>query len=77
MSKTLRVSDETYSLVMASVGQAQTEKRKKVSADEVIREHFLMGRLRFKKDPKAWEKLEKIQFRGPKDVDCLDIDLHP
>ncbi|MBI5228429.1 hypothetical protein HY988_07595 [Candidatus Micrarchaeota archaeon] len=76
MGKTLRVSEDTYALVMAAVGQSQIEKRKKVSVDEVLKEHFLEGRLKFKKDPKAWEKLEKMIFKGPKNIDCLEIDLH-
>ena len=35
-----------------------------------------VGNLKFKKDPKAWEKWEKLKFKGPKDIDCLDIDLY-
>ncbi|MBS3068206.1 hypothetical protein J4450_05860 [Candidatus Micrarchaeota archaeon] len=76
MDKTLRVSETTYQMVMVAVGQAQAEKKRKVSADEVIKEHFLVGKLRFKKDPKAWEKLEKLIFKGPKDIDCLDVDIY-
>lgn len=76
MDKTLRVSGTTYELVMAAVGEAQVEKKKKVSVDQVIKEQFLTGRIKFKKDPKAWEKLEKLIFKGPKDIDCLDVDLH-
>ncbi len=76
MSKTIRVSEDTYMLVMSAVGHAQAEKKKKVSADEVIKEQFLVGKLQLKKDPKAWEKLEKLIFKGPKHIDCLDIDLH-
>ncbi len=74
MSKNFRVSDGTYELVMSAVGQLQAQKKKRVSVDEVIKEHFLVGTMRFKKDPKAWDKLEKLIFKGPKNIDCLDID---
>ncbi len=76
MDKTLRVSKDVYELVMHAVGQAQVQKRKKVSVNEVLKEHFLTGKLQFKKDPHAWEKWEKLQFKGPKNIDCLDIDMH-
>lgn len=73
MVKTLRVSDYTYSLIMSLVGNLQVRKRKKVSVDMALKE--IITSKKTKKDPFAWDKLEKAMFKGPKTNCVEEIDL--
>lgn len=73
MAKTLRVEDSTYEMVMDLVGRIQMRKKKRVTVDAALRE--VVSRETIKKDPNAWDKLEKLSFRGPKTNSVEDIDL--
>lgn len=71
MYKTVRVKEDTYGEIMNIAGSMQLQRKRKVSADEAIK--FAI-KDRWQKDPQAWEKLDKLMFKGPKANCTEDID---